>query len=568
MSVKNHHCLAWLIATAIFCCADVRADVERFFAMVPDDAIAVIVVPDLRNLNDAIVQSLNGMDRSSAIFGSRPIDAIKSVLGVPVAVNERRPTAVVFMPSGEGLPSVEPVWVVPVTNAANFLDGNFTRVEELGNRGDDVLHVRHRHLGELYAKIHDDDVLLAKQRSVLNRWRVNGAFVERLEERLDDAARRTLRTGDIVFWVSDWSCDGWGASIADWLDRTEVERPLLKPLRSALDAMIPDLFADTIVAIDLDPLGLFVRGWSRIDREVDPSLSRATEAQRHLHSLPNKPYQFALALDHRGITMAGIISRRAGWERLAQTLEMLSGVQQLDLAAYVDSPSGVLGQAVANVRSSTPDIGNELRDAMLIWKEMGHQIDWRESASLRLENGVRAHEYDVQFAPDASGMWQLLPPILFGPAGWQGFVINEEHRVAMTFSRARRSADLAAACLGGPERSIADDAVVRSMMGWLPPNPALIWFMNLGSLLEQIRPFVQPFMALMDMQLRSIPQHLPPVAGATATDGGTIEATLIIPAGVLAIGYDLAGERFIRQRLLAPKQERDPRSSNNVDGQP
>lgn len=534
-----------------------HADVERLFRLAPNDAVAVVAAPHLRNFNDAIVQTLDGMDRSTAIFGSRPIDQLKSILRVTVAVNELKPAAIVFVPGGDGKPGVELVWLVPVTNASDFLNGNFERIGEQSNTDDSIQRLRHRHFGELYAKVIDEHVALTQGGHALERWQAEGKLAEGLQSRLNDAGRRTLRSGDIVLWVGDCGDERWRAFIAAWLDRLEALWPAMKPMRAVLSDPFPEGAADGILTIDLDPLGLFIRAWSRLEGDIALAPAQPAGQGRHLRSLPREPYQLALAMDQRGVSMSRRISRRLGWHRLDASLASLQDIEQLDVAAYADSPGGVMGRAVAVMRGAEASLIIAITEATMPWQAASHDRVWRESSAIPLRADVRLNEYSVRLPPDSMHGFEMLPPLLYGPAGWQGYVLSEGDRAAMTFSRATRSLDIARNALAGAETPLADDPVMRSMKGWLPESPALIGFVNVSAVMEHLRPMIQPMLLMKDMRMPEVGPSLPPVAAAVAVDGPTVEATLIIPAGVLAIGYDLAGERFIRQRLLTPNHKRD-----------
>jgi hypothetical protein len=548
--------LVVMIAIVIAMCSAAHADVERMLSLVPNDAVAFVAVPDLRQLNDAIAHTLDGMDRSTAIFGSRPIDAMKSMLGMSVAVHERRPAAMIFMPRHDDDRGVEVVWLVPVTEAKAFLGGNFRRIDEQ-HAASDPVRVHHRRFGELFATSLDGHVALSNNRGALEGWNMAGAMPDGWQAWLSDASRRVMGSGEIIAWASDWACEQWGPFISDSLDRLAMHVPAIGPLRSIAAALISDEFVDTVVAIDLDPLGVFVRISSRVEGDAKHVWTRPeAEPPQHLHSLPHGPFQFALAMDQRGMKVSRQFLQRLGLRRLAQSLELPGEATQLDFAAYAASSAGILGRAIAVAESDEGDVRAALANATLPWQHDGSERVWREAQHVPLRAQMRAHEYEVRLEGTA-GLSGMLPPLLFGPAGWQGYVIDDGRRAAMTFSRARLSHELAVNALDGGGRSLGEDPTLKSMMNWLPNDPALVGFVNIGMLTEQFKSLLQPMLATMEMRVPDIAPGLPPIAVAVAVEDDTVEATAIIPAGVLAIGYDLAGASILRQRFLTPRNDRD-----------
>jgi hypothetical protein len=539
---------------------------DRLLALMPDDALAFVGIPLPRQLNDSLLQMLDGMDRSTGMFGARPIDPIKSLLNISVAIDERRPAAIVLVPRRDQADGVEIVWLVPVTDEGDFLRGNFTDVRFLAgeNDADDVpsiSRVQHSGFGELHARAAGQHMLLSRRPEPLIDWRATGQFADRLTQRLDAAGRRTLRTGDIVIWVRDFSCNSWGPTFARWLDRIATWQPAFEQLRAFVSALPLDHAADCILTIDHDPLGMFVRGWARMTGEVVRDARRVVPADRrgHFGTMPREPYMLASGFDERGLTLIRSISRRLGGTMLADSLDVLRDVNQLDFVAYADSRSGLLGRSTFVMHSGSAAPDDDLQRAMSIWQDAGHTVQWRQRTPAAGEHTQRQHECEVRLAADAPQPLRMLWPIAFGGAGWQGTVVAEDGAAAMVFSRARPAVEAAQRALAGIGPALGDDPVLRSMRAWMPENPAIEVYVRAGALFEHVRPLVLPLFTMADLRVPDVPQALPPMAAAVTGDGATAEFTVIVPAGVLAIAYDLTIDSVIRRHVFTPEQADDQR---------
>ena len=77
--------------------AQASAGLEGMIKLIPADAQAALIVPNVKILSDQITQCLEGMDRAGLLLGSRPIDQFKSASGFNVAVDDLGSAAVVLL---------------------------------------------------------------------------------------------------------------------------------------------------------------------------------------------------------------------------------------------------------------------------------------------------------------------------------------------------------------------------------------------------------------------------------------------------------------------------------------
>jgi len=272
-------------------------------------------------------------------------------------------------------------------------------------------------------------------------------------------------------------------------------------------------------------------------------------------------------MDQRGIRLLARMSRSLQINQLAHSLEQFMDAARIDCAAYGDSPSGALGRAVAVVTGGDVSIATRIQHALRMCEGDQFIVQWQEGDPASNDPDRREYSYAVNLAGGDQPTLELLWPVLFGSAGWQGVVRNADGRAAITFNRARMIRELAGRALRGPDRALADDAVVRSMQQWLPRDPAIIALVCVGGLLEHFRPLIQSVLSVRELKLPAVPRTLPPIAGAVAAKEASIEATVIIPAGVVAVGYDLIGEHLIRDRFFTPERDESGREPQQGRGQ-
>jgi len=110
--------LACLGLTAPSALADAAA-IDRALALVPEDAISFVAVPNLKALSDDIAQLVEATGQGGLLSMGRPIDVLKAQLGVGANLDEKGAAAAYFPPVPAGAAPVDPalpIVVVPTTD--------------------------------------------------------------------------------------------------------------------------------------------------------------------------------------------------------------------------------------------------------------------------------------------------------------------------------------------------------------------------------------------------------------------------------------------------------------------
>jgi len=121
--------IACLGLTAPSALADAAA-LDRALALVPDDAISFVAVPNLKALSDDIAQLVEATGQGGLLSMGRPIDVLKAQLGVGANLDEKGSAVAYFPPAPAEL--ALPVVVVPTTDGEAFLKANLTAAPDAG----------------------------------------------------------------------------------------------------------------------------------------------------------------------------------------------------------------------------------------------------------------------------------------------------------------------------------------------------------------------------------------------------------------------------------------------------
>ena len=169
-----------------------EGELEKTLALIPDDALALGLIPRLDRLNDDMTEMLDAMNRPSTVLAGRPIEMLKAQMGISVGLNERGSLAAwLEMPSEKD--SKEPVtaFLVPVSDPKAFLEGNFTASGEAWRRPDGEL---------MFARSLKSHVLLSGDQSLVEGYEPGAGSRVRMIRDLGEKATTMIAKGDVIGW--------------------------------------------------------------------------------------------------------------------------------------------------------------------------------------------------------------------------------------------------------------------------------------------------------------------------------------------------------------------------------
>lgn len=550
------------LAAALLVASPARGDLERALSLVPADAAGFVAVPSLKRASDDLSQLIERMDRPGTALLGRPIDQLKAALGISVAVEDRGPL-VAFMPPARDGEAGSPRILVPTLDAAGFLAGNFIPAPQAGENAHADAEGRIWH-----ARAIEGFVLLCEDAAAVAAYAPGEGILPQWRDRIGEAWLGDLRRADLVAW-------GGERAIADLFAQSrrfeaqgmpagvEFDRDAAERWSRAIEGSLED----GIVAVEFDPLGVAVRTYARL-RAGSPlgALTQLADPARtaSLDRLPRQAFYLAAAIDLAGLggveplrgaaALAGLGEGR--WLRAAELLrsaQFAAYPSRLGLAAggflndsalilEVSDPAALRELVASEVAAASGDAGGLRRTATF---ERGRALrDGRVVDAFLVEQiAIPAGEVGGEAGGEAGlqglATRQLLWQVLFGSRGLNGFLLAKagEPRAVATFSQRPDVLSRAVEAAGGAGGSLAEDGAIRAMRSWLPANPQAVGFIGVGQfgrLLRQLAGIVPGGIP----NLPEIPQSIEPIGVALAVAPGRVETSLVLPAGVLGLGFD------------------------------
>ena len=173
-----HRTIRPLVVCLLLLCSPWRPavadDLAGVLDLVPAEAVAWAVSPNLSRLNADLSDLIDRANRPELAIAGRPVDVMVSQFGVAAGFDERGSFAI-WSPSIEDLQIGAGVVAVPVEDATRFLEANF-KPEPDGGPGA----VRRPDGTLLFSRTLEGHVLLAPRRDLVDSWKASDTGVTRL----------------------------------------------------------------------------------------------------------------------------------------------------------------------------------------------------------------------------------------------------------------------------------------------------------------------------------------------------------------------------------------------------
>ena len=360
-----------------------------------------------------------------------------------------------------------------------------------------------------------------------------------------------------------------GAAAADAPAPAETPAPTtLTPTERA--NQIADGVTDGVFAIDMDPLGMSVRTYAVMDpkSELGQSARGGTRgAPAQLTRLPKGAFVVAGAADMQGLGGADAFldllklvpgaPEMPAWVR--ENRNLLTGMQ----FAIYPSKLGLAGGGLLNeamLWMSTTDSAKAstlLRDWMQglagVEGTTERKVTWE--AGKTLKDGATADAYAITEAtviekPAADGaeapkrkaraanpMQRLARMLVFGPRGPMGFAKTFPDGMLVTFSQRPDVLARGIKVAEGGE-SLQKDAVITALQGWLTPDPDVVAYVGVGSVLNVVRQAASSFPGA-GVELPDAPPGIEPIALSLEVQNGRVETATMVPTAVMGVFVEL-----------------------------
>jgi hypothetical protein len=570
--------VAFVVAACLAPIAIAKPPLERALASVPDGAAGVVVVPSLKRLNDDLVQCLERMDRPGTAVIGRPIDQIKARLGIAVAVADRG-SLVAWWPPSAG--ATRPVrLIVPTDDPAAFLAGNF---EPRPDEGDDA------HVGPdgrvWFARSIEAGVLLSTEAEAVRTYAAGGEFGASFLAALPERWRTRLLDADVVVWggsraISDLARQGREEMPPEVADAPGFDAEAAERWREAFETSLEA----GLVAIDVDPLGVAVRTFATLtsDSPLGEMVANARPGSATFDRLPGNAFYLTGSLDLEAVGGATPLRAFAGLAGIPEGgwLEVAANLQRAQVAVY---PSR-LGVAAGGFFNDAA-LAIEATDAAALRQsiEQGVAAAEGDAAGLRwtgnferdrsLRKGGEADAFEVGQTAIPAGeegaagvvdlaQRQLAWQIAFGSRGLNGFfkTVGEGWSV-LTFSQRPDVLSRAIEAAGGAGRRLDGNGAIRAMRSWLPEGSQAVGFVGVGQFGRLLKQLARMVPGGAEAFLPELATNIEPIGFGLEIGPGTFESAVVVPSGVLGLGYDAILDSF----LSADAAKTDPGTSGSSE---
>ena len=534
--------------------------------LAPVDAVSLAVVPDAKSLGEDMGELAAKLQRMQALTEMKPLDLLKSQLGVGPGMNDRGAFVAWFVVAADQ--SLQWCALIPTTDSAQFLQANFeatpaTAPDAFSWRGKTV-----------YAKSIDGWVVVSQNADLARSYVGKPGLVERLKNRLGERGFSLLCDGDIGLWAGPQSL----ADIRNAGQQTAEAMEGLTPKPNEKNISNPDSKADTksdqqkssrdrvtklmegltdgVTSIDVDPLGVLVSTYAVLDpaSELGKSARGGAHAGANLNRLPRGPFVVAVSADMAGLggtqAFLDLAAQIPGGEQVPAWVEQNKNVASAIQFAIYPSKLGVVGGGLLNEAMlwiATTDSA-KAKSVLEQWMlSLSGEVDgqkrdatWEKDRVLK--NGISTDAYAIKDIPlpkngqparKSNPMERIVRSLMYGPKGPNGFVKRFPDGVFVTFSQRPDVIEKAVNCATGTS-SLESDAVLTALRGWMMPKPDALAFVGVGSLLNVVRQAANAF-PMGGIEIPDAPPDLEPIAFALSVDSSKIETSTMIPTNVIGV---------------------------------
>lgn len=525
-----------------------------------------MVIPDLARAGADLSETLARMNRPETSVLGKPVEQLKGWLGVGAGFDEQGAViaySTAVAGAADGAPSASWTLLLPATDPKAL-------VESLGTGADGAL----TFMGTPAFCVASERFVVVSERAELARGHeAKGGSAKAFLAAVGADMRVRVDEAELLAWAGPEAlarAKAMGATAADLAQRRAAEQGApIDPfaarkddVQRVSDAVLGSL-EQAALLVDIDALGLAVRPVLVLapDGALAKSIAPAAAGAAPFSLLPKAPIYGALSIDVQAL--GGGASLRAlaaavdpagallpGW-----LLDAAASIQGIQAAAY-PSKLGIMAGGLLNDSSlviTTTDpasVEKTFKEKVL---SMGGTLggvrlvpSWEDARVLK--DGSSAAAFEVKPEPIADGavgdaaagaMQMLATQAMFGSRGMHGFVRTAAGGLVVTYSQRLDVLTRATQAQAGQGATLADDAVVKSMLQWMVPAPEITAFVGIGQLMKAARQVVGSFGGNA-ATLPPVPSRAEPIGIAFDVGSRRIEGAVVIPTAVLAAMAEFA----------------------------
>ena len=548
--------------------------------MAPVDAISVAVVPSAQSLGEDMGELAAKLQRMQALTEMKPLDLLKSQLGIGPGMNDRGAFVAWFV----GAADQTSQWcaLIPTTDGAQFLQANFVATPTVAP---DAFVWREK---TIHAKVIDGWVVVSQSPELARKYVAKPGLSDRLKKRLGERGFAVLCDGEIGVWagpqaLADIRNAGQkvAAQMQDAAPTSNAKNISKSDSTTNVNAQSPALAAsdrvsklmqgltDGVFSVDVDPLGVLLRSYAVLDPASELGKSARGGAQfgadpandpakniggANMNRLPRGRFVVAVAADMDGLggtqAFIDLAAQLPGGEQIPAWIEQNKNIASAIQFAIYPSKLGVVGGGILNdavMWIATADSA-KAKSVMEQWiLSLSGEIDgqkreasWEKDRVLK--SGMTTDAYaikDIALPKNAqpvrksNPMERIARSLIYGPKGPNGFVKTFPDGLYVTFSQRPDVMEKSANCATSAN-ALESDAVLTALRGWMMPKPDALAFVGVGSLLNVVRQAANAF-PMGIMEIPDAPPDLEPIAFGLSVNGGHIETSTMVPTNVIGV---------------------------------
>jgi len=543
---------------------------EAALALVPPQAISFVVIPDLARAGADLSETLARMNRPETSVLGKPVEQLKGWLGVGEGFDERGSivaysTAITDAKAGE--PQAAWTLLLPASDPKAL-------ATSLGMGADGAL----TFMGQpAFAALGTSHVVVSQTAALATGHDAKGGSAASFMKLVGDDLRVRVDEAEVLAWAGPVAL-GHAKTMGE-------QAATIAQARAAEQGMPTDGFAGRtedlqrlssafvgsidhgILLVDIDALGLALRPIAVLAPEgaLAKALTAGEAGPAPFSLLPKAALYGALSIDVRAVGGGSALKALAaaidptGAVLPAWILDAADLVDGVQLGAY-PSKLGVMAGGLLNdsslvvVTKDPAAVAGIFKDRLMQMGGVAGGLkltpSWEDARTLKDGTTAAAFELkpepvadDGQAREAAAGAMQMLATqAIFGNRGMHGFARTGSGGLVVTYSQRPDVLTRATDAQAGRGATLADDAVVKSMMQWMVAKPDVVGFLGVGQLFKAARQIAGSFGAGADM-LPPVPSRSEPIGVALDVRGGRIEGAVVMPTVLLAAMVEFAADR-------------------------
>ncbi len=516
-------------------CASARADLLRILDRVPEDAMAALVIPNLRTFNDNTTQLIGAMELTSS-----NLEQVLGVVGIRDAIDFNASAAAIMWPFADNADAYHD-WIVllPTVNADALPAALRAEPGDSPRRFDfnrDTLYIKP--VNDRIAAISPDRDRLAAFGDDTSHLEFRRSLIGASIESLDDSDAFLLANiaqSEHLFELVRAAANGRLAAVP-----MTTEPGLLREVARFVEHNADLLQRDgsaAVISASFSALGM------RLD--LVSSFRPDSEFGRQLDLTPINS-----AAPLAGIPEAPFVA--AAWLRMdQQILRLMSPDRPDDNEEVIDYARMLDGADAVSVAILAPKSIAQAVIARTIIHWTGDdpmQVARRFRASLEaLEDPMKATYAPASVAPMNADAWTIQLPVASRPSAvWYfgaGAALKGPSGLIHTrrndgFATLTRKPDLLVSAIeatDGHGQRLTDNVIVGQLLSLLPANPDALALVSVEPLMPQVAPMIE---AQLGTTLR-IPPQLPPIGAVLVARNHATHASIYVPTPDLRLLLDL-----------------------------